>query len=134
MDKKKKNLASVQLPAGLVVSLFIGSAIGFAAAIPLVIADSKVQTSLEAGNAKQLSEAAQKWPQNPTNMARVAAILRENKLDSLALKTAQRATQLFPDSYPAWEQFSLATVSGSQENLKALEQMKRLDPLNPNLK
>jgi O-antigen ligase len=133
-DKKKKNLASVQLPAGLVVSLFIGSAIGFAAAIPLVIADSKVQTSLEAGNAERLSEAAQKWPQNPTNMARVAAILRENKLDSLALKTAQRATQLFPDSYPAWEQLSLATVSGSQENLEALVQMKRLDPLNPNLK
>jgi hypothetical protein len=67
-------------------------------------------------------------------MARIAAILRENKLDSLALKTAQRATKLFPDSYPAWNELSMATVSGSAENLEALKQMKLLDPLNPNLK
>lgn len=132
--KKTKVSKNQQLPAGLLVSLFLGSLLGFASAVPVVIADARVQTSFEIGDPQKLSQAAQQWPQNPISMARIAAILRENKLDSLALKTAQSAVRNFPDSYPAWNELSLATVSGSKENLEALAELKRLDPLNPNLK
>jgi len=45
--RKTKLSQNQQLPASLLVSLFLGSLIGFASAVPVVIADARVQTSFE---------------------------------------------------------------------------------------
>jgi hypothetical protein len=44
------------------------------------------------------------------------------------------ATKNFPDSYPVWATLNDMKSASPEQKAAALVQMKRLDPLNPNLK
>jgi hypothetical protein len=47
---------------------------------------------------------------------------------------ARDAVSKFPDDYAVWVALSSMTSATDQQKAEALAQMKRLDPLNPNLK
>ena len=67
-------------------------------------------------------------------MVQVAITLNENKLESQGLEVAVDATKKFPDNYSVWAALDAMNSATTEQKAQALAQMKRLDPLNPNLK
>jgi hypothetical protein len=67
-------------------------------------------------------------------MMQVSMILNENKFEDQGLQVAIDAADRFPDNYAAWGTITLMKSAPEQLKAQALVQMKRLDPLNPNLK
>jgi hypothetical protein len=60
--------------------------------------------------------------------------LNENRIEDQGLKVALDTVERFPDNYLAWSTLSLMKQATEEQREEALVQMKRLDPLNPNLK
>jgi hypothetical protein len=79
-------------------------------------------------------EAAYIWPIDPSRMIQVAMTLNENKLEAQGLEVAIDATKKFPNNYLVWATLDAMKSATAEQKAEALAQMKRLDPLNPNLK
>jgi phosphoribosylpyrophosphate synthetase len=54
--------------------------------------------------------------------------------ESFGLQVAADAVVKFPDNYGVWATLATMTSATAEQKAEALAQMKRLDPLNPNLK
>jgi hypothetical protein len=67
-------------------------------------------------------------------MIQVAMTLNENKLEAQGLEIAINATKKFPNNYSVWATLDAMKSATAGQKAEALVQMKRLDPLNPNLK
>jgi hypothetical protein len=67
-------------------------------------------------------------------MIQVALSLNESKLEANGLQVAVDAVSKFPDNFGAWATLNSMNKASVEQKAEALEQMKRLDPLNPNLK
>jgi hypothetical protein len=50
------------------------------------------------------------------------------------LQVAQDAVERFPDNFAVWSALNSMNKASVEQKAEALAQMKRLDPLNPNLK
>jgi O-antigen ligase len=124
----------VQASAGTVVAMFVAFALGISVSAPPYLASVRLKSALQTGNPQKVQDAAYIWPADPTRFAQVASILSENKLDAQALKVAADATEKFPDSYLVWNTLSKMNSATPDQKAEALAQMKRLDPLNPDLK
>jgi hypothetical protein len=102
--------------------------------MPPYLASAKYKGALETGNPNLIQEAAYIWPVDPSRMIQVAATLNENKLEAQGLQVALDAVERFPDNYQVWATLNSMTSATAEQKAQALVQMKRLDPLNPNLK
>ena len=60
--------------------------------------------------------------------------LDQNALGSQGLSVAVDAVAQFTNSYPAWATLYGLKSATDRQKAEAFAQMKRLDPLNPNLK
>jgi hypothetical protein len=67
-------------------------------------------------------------------MIQVSMTLNENKLEANGLQVALDAVAKFPENYGVWGALSTMKSASAEQKAEALAQMKRLDPLNPNLK
>jgi len=67
-------------------------------------------------------------------MIQSALLFNENKLEAKALQVALDATERFADNYSAWSTLNEMKSATEAQKAQALVQMKRLDPLNPNMK
>jgi hypothetical protein len=67
-------------------------------------------------------------------MIQVAMTLNENKLEDQGLQVALDAVERFPENFEAWATLNSMNKASAEQKAEALVQMKRLDPLNPNLK
>lgn len=115
-----------KVTVGLVVGIIIG--------IPPVNTDVAFKNAIDSRQIKLVQESAYKWPQSPQKMFQVAAIFRQNSLFPLSAQVAKDAVVKFPRSYENWELiFTLEGIS-NLEKQNALNKMKELDPLNPNIK
>jgi hypothetical protein len=130
----KKHAMSSQTSAGTTLGMFIGLIVGTFVGLPPYLASAQFRSSLETGNPDVIRKAAYIWPTDPTRMVQVAVTLNDNKLESEGLKVAVDATSKFPDKYAVWVALSVMNSATEQQKAEALAQMKRLDPLNPNLK
>jgi O-antigen ligase len=130
----KKPAVSSQTSAGTTLGLFVGLIVGTLVGLPPYLASTQFRSSLETGNPDVIREAAYIWPIDPTRMVQVAVTLNDNKLELEGLKVAVDATLKFPDKYAVWVALSLMKSATADQKAQALAQMKRLDPLNPNLK
>ena len=130
----KNAVRTAQSSAGSVLGMFVGLIIGVLVGMPPYLASAKYKSALETGNPAVIQEAAYIWPLEASRMIQVAMTLNENKLESQGLEVAIDATKSFPDNYGVWA--ALYEMKGVKEleKLESLRQMKRLDPLNPNLK
>jgi hypothetical protein len=63
----------------------------------------------------------------------VAYVFHQNKLDDQALPILLDATKKYPDIFDAWRLLSRNSAATSAQIVEAKSQMKRLDPLNPDL-
>ena len=123
-----------QSSAGSVVAMFVAFVLGVLIGMPPYAASSKYKSALETSNPQVIQEAAYLWPQEPPRMIQVAIALNENKLAAQGLQVALDAVAKFPDNYGVWAALDAMSSATPEQKALALKQMKRLDPLNPNLK
>ena len=64
----------------------------------------------------------------------VANILLENKFEKESLQVIRDSVKTFPNTFELWRIMSIQPGATSVEVAEANRQMKRLDPLNPELK
>ena len=66
-------------------------------------------------------------------MILAAKILREGGFADQALEISTKATELFPNNFEAWQELYTNPKASEDFKLEAIQTMKKLDPLNPNL-
>ena len=123
-----------QSSAGSVVALFVAFALGVLVGMPPYVASAKYKSALETSNPTVIQQAAYIWPVDSSRMVQVAMTLNENKLEAQGLEVALDAIEKFPDNYSVWATLNEMKSATAEQKAEAVAQMKRLDPLNPNLK
>jgi O-antigen ligase len=134
-NKSGKNTPkNVQRPPRSVLAMASGLIIGILVGMPPYLASAKFKSALGTKNPIVIQKAAYIWPVDAFRMMQVSMILNENKFEDQGLQVAIDAADRFPDNYAAWGTITLMKSAPEQLKAQALVQMKRLDPLNPNLK
>jgi hypothetical protein len=136
LEKKTGKLSTkpVQGSAATSLAMFVGLIVGVLVGMPPYLASAKYKSALETGNPTVIQEAAYIWPVDSSRMIQVARTLNENKLEDQGLQVAIDAVERFPDSFGVWATLNSMNKASVEQKEEALSQMKRLDPLNPNLK
>jgi hypothetical protein len=114
----------------------IGAVIGFLIACPPYSADAKWRSALTSQNVQKVEEALTPGYLNPQNSYKYASavqLLESSKLPDLALKYAQIGVEFNPNHFDSWKMLYFISKSSAEEKALALENMKRLDPNNPNV-
>jgi O-antigen ligase len=124
----------VQASAASVVAVFVAFLLGVLVALPPYLAETKYKSAMASGDAKMVEDAAYLWPLDPVRMLQTAGLLYNSKLTAQALTIVIDATKEFPDYYGTWSTLYQLPEATPEQKAEALVQMKRLDPLNPNLK
>jgi O-antigen ligase len=130
----KTAIKPAKASAATTLAMFVGLIVGVLVGIPPYLASAKYKGALETSNPNVIQEAAYIWPVDPSRMIQVAVTLNENKLEAQGLQVALDAVERFPDNYQVWATLNSMTGATAEQKAQALFQMKRLDPLNPNLK
>ncbi len=124
----------VQASATTTLAAFIGLIIGVLIGMPPYLASAKYKGALETSDPQVIQDAAYIWPLDALRFTQVARTLNDNKLEEQALTVAEDAVSAFPDKYDVWDTLRLMKKASEQQKSEAFAQMKRLDPLNPELK
>jgi hypothetical protein len=128
--KQNETIFSSTLLAG------IGAVVGLLIAAPPYSADAKWRSALVSQNVQKVEEALVPGYLNPMNSStylNAVQLLESSKLYDLAYKYALVAIDFNPNNFDAWKVLYLITNSTAEEKARALENMKRLDPNNPNV-
>ena len=127
--------ASMQKISALaVITTFIATSAGIAAALPPYMAADKFYKALQSGDANIIQPAAYLQPYDRSRFIFVARILQENKLEDRAIMVLRDASKIYPDSYEIWNRWAGITPASPIDIARAKAEMKRLDPFNPDLK
>jgi hypothetical protein len=110
-----------------------GIVIGVAIALPIFVSDSQFRATVKSGDVIRIQQSVEKWPQSVIRMTLAAKILREGGFADQALEISTKATNLFPNNFEAWQELYANPNASEKVKLEALQTMKKLDPLNPNL-
>ncbi len=73
-------------------------------------------------------------PQSSFKYANIVGLLEANGFAELAHKHAIEAVRFNPESYESWRNLYQISKSTNEEKVQALQNMVRLDPLNPTIK
>jgi O-antigen ligase len=114
----------------------VGAVIGLLIAVPPYSADAQWRSALASQDLLKIENALIPGYLNPDNSykyANAVQVLESSKLYDLALKYAQIGVEFNPDNFDAWKVMYLISKSSAEEKERALENMKRLDPNNPNV-
>ena len=114
----------------------VGAVIGLLIAVPPYSADAKWRAALASQDLNKIEAALVPGYLNPANSYKygnAVQLLESSKLFDVALKYAQIGVEFNPDNFDAWRVLYLITNSTPEEKSLALENMKRLDPKNPNV-
>jgi O-antigen ligase len=132
--KSASAMARTKISPASTLAVFLGVLMGAGAGMPPYLASQEFRQALESGDAITVQNAAYIWPVDPSRMIQIAMTLNENKLEAQGLTVAIDAATRFPDNYQVWATLNSMTSATAEQKAQALDQMKRLDPLNPNLK
>ena len=132
--KSASAIARTKISPASTLAVFLGVLIGAGAGMPPYLASQEFRQALESGDAITVQNAAYIWPVDPSRMIQIAMTLNENKLEAQGLTVATDAVTRFPDNYGVWATLNSMNSATAEQKAQALVQMKRLDPLNPNLK
>ena len=114
----------------------VGAVIGLLIAVPPYSADARWRSALGSQDLNKIEAALVPGYLNPANSykyANAVQLLESSKLFDISLKYAQIGVQFNPDNFDAWKVLYLISKSSPEEKALALENMKRLDPKNPNV-
>jgi O-antigen ligase len=128
--KQSETIFSSTLIAG------IGAVVGLLIASPPYSADAKWRGAISSQSVEKVEAALVPGYLNPMNSYKYASavqLLEGSKLSDLAYKYAKIAIDFNPDHFDSWKMLYFISKSSPEEKALALENMKRLDPNNPNV-
>jgi tetratricopeptide (TPR) repeat protein len=128
--KQNETILSSTLLAG------IGAVVGLLIAAPPYSADAKWRSALASQNVQKVEEALVPGylnPQNSYKYLNAVQLLEDSKLYDLAYKYAQVGVEFNPNNFDSWKVLYLISKSTPEDKERAMENMKRLDPNNPNV-
>ena len=114
----------------------IGVVIGVLIAVPPMSADMKWKSALKSQQLPNVEAALQGGylqPLSSTRLAQAVQMFEESKLPEQAYTYAKKGVEFNPDYSDAWKMLYYATKSTDADKAIALENMKRLDPFNPDV-
>jgi hypothetical protein len=132
----KRKLQSEVIQPQLVLIGLTGGVIGLLIALPPLTADAKWRSAQLARTLPALEgsmQAAYFNPQNSMKYLTNIQILEQSRLFELSHKYALEAVLWNPESFDLWRVLYLIQNATVEEKAIALENMKRLDPLNPDV-
>ena len=133
--KATKSKSSDQQVTSVMVSTISGL-IGLLIALPPLVSDAKWRSAQLGRTAQGIEATMQSSFFNPENSNKYVLNIQQlesSNLFDLSHKYALEAVKWNPESYDLWRILYFIKNSSSQEKALALENMKRLDPLNPNV-
>jgi hypothetical protein len=132
--KRKSNVEGEQAKSALLA--IVCGILGLLIAIPPFSADSKWRSAQVSQSVQALEETMKRSYFNPQHtmkyMTNIQA-LEQNNFPDLAHKYSLQAVKWNPESFELWKVLYLIRNSTPQEKETALKNMKRLDPLNPDV-
>jgi hypothetical protein len=135
-QKQKKTPQNNQdklLPGTLLKAYFV-IAVGAIISIWPLASDVSYVNAFKSGNATKIQEIVYARPLTSQKSFDVANILLENKFEKESLQVIRDSVKTFPNTFELWRIMSIQPGATSVEVAEANRQMKRLDPLNPELK
>jgi len=114
----------------------IGLVIGSLLAVPPLSADMKWRKALQSGSVQVVEAALVPSYLNPANVSKylqAIQLFESNQLPDYAYKYAKLAVKFNPNAFDAWKLLYYISKSTQADKDLALENMKRLDPKNPNI-
>ncbi|ASY16709.1 O-antigen ligase family protein [Candidatus Planktophila versatilis] len=126
----KANVISPQLVAG------VGVVVGLLVAVPPLSADMKWRSALDSKDANKVIAALEPGYLSPSDSQRLAQAVQlfaSSNLMEQARDTALKGVEYNPDYFDAWRVLYFLSNSTDAEKAQALENMKRLDPRNPDV-
>lgn len=130
ISRSNSQIASPQLVAG------VGFVIGIFIALPPLNSDMKWKSALDSGDALKVMETLESSlmvPANSNRFAEAAKLLAQNNLFDQARIAALKGIEFNKDSFDCWKILFFLSTSTPDEKQLAVENMKRLDPLNPDV-
>ena len=121
---------SPQLVAG------IGVVVGLLVAVPPLSADMKWRSALDSKDANKVLAALEPGYLSPSDSQRLAQAVQlfaSSNLMDQARDIALKGVEFNPDYFDAWKILYFLSNSTEAEKAQALENMKRLDPRNPDV-
>jgi hypothetical protein len=114
----------------------LGIVAGAIIASPPLASDTKWRSAQLAQSVSLLEDSLTPSFMNPKHTTRFLISIQAfdgSNLPDLAHKYAKAAVEFNPDNFDLWKVFYLIQASTPEEKATALENMKRLDPLNPDV-
>jgi hypothetical protein len=136
VGKKIKRKPTGSLPAQVPLYTVAGGLIGLLIVLPPLTADVKWRSSQIARTLSALESAMTSSYFNPPNSTKYLTTIQTlegSQLFEQAHKYALEAVAWNPDAFDLWKVFYLIKNSTQAEKNEALKNMKRLDPLNPDV-
>jgi hypothetical protein len=139
LEKKIKGRTSAGNGEVLSPKLLAGllAVVGLLISAPPLSADMKwrdAQLSQDVAKVEAVLKPSYMNPLSTNKLINVIGVFETNGFHDLAHKYALEAIEFNPNSYETWRSITLLSKSTEGERIRALAQMKKLDPLNPNLK
>ena len=132
--KSAKNSSTEQARATIFASAF--GLIGLLIAVPPFSSDSKWRSAQVSQTLEQLEGSMLSSYFNPQNSMKYMTniqILEQSNLPEISHKYALEAVQWNPESFELWKLLYFLRNSTTEDKALALANMKRLDPLNPDV-
>jgi hypothetical protein len=134
-DQKRRS-GNRSLPAQIPLFATFGAIIGLLIALPPFSADVKWRSAVLTRTLPALQASMTVSYFNPPNSMKYMQniqTLEQSNLPDLSHKYALEAVKWNPDSYDFWKALYFLKNSTEQERMLALRNLKRLDPLNPDV-
>jgi DNA-dependent RNA polymerase auxiliary subunit epsilon len=134
--KKTSDSKKIQgsLPPLAIVTTFISVIAGLAITIPPYNASKNFYDSLVTGDPSKIQNSVYQKPYDRFFYIYVARVMLSNSYNSEAIKILSDASILYPDSTEIWQIWSAIPTASQDQINRAKSELRRLDPLNPNLK
>ena len=129
-----KKQSSESVSAKTLVSMVIGGVVGLLVGLPPFIASAQFKSAFTSGDAGKVERSAYLWPDEAMRYGQVGLILQSNKLDAQAQIVVDAALLKFPNEFGLWSLASKLSTATPEQIAQAQEEMKRLDPFNPDVK
>jgi hypothetical protein len=135
-SKRTPSITTTNVDARVIPTSFIAALIGLIIVLPPFISDIKWKSAMNAQSLPQIEASMNPGYFNPQNVNRYIMnirLLEESNFKDLAYKYALEAVAWNPQSFESWRFLYFVSKSTPEDKELALEKMKKLDPLNPNV-
>jgi O-antigen ligase len=129
-----KTAESQSIASKSLIGIFTGLLVGLVIGIPALNTSAKFKSALESGSVERLQAVTSLKPISCQQNSQIGAILINNKFESNSLVVLLATTKVLPTCFEAWDLITQNLSATAEQVATAKLQMKRLDPLNPDLK